>query len=199
MMRFYRKNRTFYNICLLFVLSGILFGIFLTAKGGLARTEKVGVFSNYYLHEYAYLVIDGKTLFWIVAKERSKWFFLLWALGLTGAGTWIAGIFPVIGGIWGGIFFAQAFLKQGMAGIGLALLFQFPHVLVYLPLFFWSLLQVMRKSRQIQKQRKAESVWGDHGVYLRRFFTAMAVLLLGILTESYVNSYLVQMLLRIFY
>ena len=198
-MRFYRKNRKFYLLCLLLAAVGIVAGILFAAKGGLSRIKKTGVFSNYYLHEYAYLTIDRAALFWIVAKERGKWFFLLWAAGMTGAGIWLSGFFPVLWGFFASVFFAQALLKQGLSGLALALLFQMPQALIYLPLFLWSLYQAAKKSAQIRTQKKTGAVQVEHRTYMRCFVTAFGILLLGILTESYGNSFLVQLILRIFY
>ena len=57
-----------------------LIHIFLAVK---CRTgnSAAGIFSPYYLKEYAYLDIDRRKLMLIVAKERGKWLLLLWALG----------------------------------------------------------------------------------------------------------------------
>ena len=110
------RAKKFYIRCLMFAVSGILAGIFFAVKGGLSGIEKPNVFSNDYLHEYACLAIDSKKLFWIVVKERGKWFFLLWAFGLTGAGVWASGIFPALWGFFGSVFFAQAFLKRQFFG-----------------------------------------------------------------------------------
>ena len=198
-MYLFRQNKKFYIRCLMFAVSGILAGIFFAVKGGLSGVEKPNVFSNDYLHEYACLAIDSKKLFWIVVKERGKWFFLLWAFGLTGAGVWASGIFPALWGFFGSVFFAQAFLKQGAAGLVLGILFQLPQILVYIPLFAWSLYQMTQKSRQIRNRKKMGIAGTVQGVYLRHFLAALAILLLGILTESYINSYMVQLILQIFY
>ena len=153
----------------------------------------------YYLKEYAYLDIDRRKLMLIVAKERGKWLLLLWALGFSTVGRFCIYLFPAVWGLIGTLFLAQAFAGMGIAGIGLGLLFQVPQILIYVPLFLWMMEEADKKSRQFAYLRKIGTAGKNNRRYFLCFFVALSVLFLGILTESYAGSGLVQMILRIVY
>ena len=85
------------------------------------------------------------------------------------------------------------------AGIGLGLLFQVPQILIYVPLFLWMMEEADKKSRQFAYLRKIGTAGKNNRRYFLCFFVALSVLFLGILTESYAGSGLVQMILRIVY
>lgn len=152
-----------------------------------------------YLKEYAYLDIDRRKLMLIVAKERGKWLLLLWALGFSTVGRFCIYLFPAVWGVIGTLFLAQAFAGMGIAGIGLGLLFQVPQILIYVPLFLWMMEEADKKSRQFAYLRKIGTAGKNNRRYFLCFFVALSVLFLGILTESYAGSGLVQMILRIVY
>ena len=148
---------------------------------------------------YAYLDIDRRKLMLIVAKERGKWLLLLWALGFSTVGRFCIYLFPAVWGVIGTLFLAQAFASMGIAGIGLGLLFQVPQILIYVPLFLWMMEEADKKSRQFAYLRKIGTAGKNNRRYFLCFFVALSVLFLGILTESYAGSGLVQMILRIVY
>ena len=197
-MRLKKPDQKFLLFCAISMLTGILAGIFLAVK---CRTgnSAAGIFSPYYLKEYAYLDIDRRKLMLIVAKERGKWLLLLWALGFSTVGRFCIYLFPAVWGVIGTLFLAQAFAGMGIAGIGLGLLFQVPQILIYVPLFLWMMEEADKKSRQFAYLRKIGTAGKSNRRYFLCFFVALSVLFLGILTESYAGSGLVQMILRIVY
>ena len=152
-MRLKKPDQKFLLFCAISMLTGILAGIFLAVK---CRTGNgaAGIFSPYYLKEYAYLDIDRRKLMLIVAKERGKWLLLLWALGFSTVGRFCINLFPAVWGVIGTLFLAQAFAGMGIAGIGLGLLFQVPQILIYVPLFLWMMEEADKKSRQFAYLRK---------------------------------------------
>ena len=116
-MRLKKPDQKFLLFCAISMLTGILAGIFLAVK---CRTgnSAAGIFSPYYLKEYAYLDIDRRKLMLIVAKERGKWLLLLWALGFSTVGRFCIYLFPAVWGLIGTLFLAQAFAGMGIAGTG---------------------------------------------------------------------------------
>ena len=175
-MRLKKPDQKFLLFCAISMLTGILAGIFLAVK---CRT--------------------GNKLMLIVAKERGKWLLLLWALGFSTVGRFCIYLFPAVWGVIGTLFLAQAFASMGIAGIGLGLLFQVPQILIYVPLFLWMMEEADKKSRQFAYLRKIGTAGKNNRRYFLCFFVALSVLFLGILTESYAGSGLVQMILRIVY
>ena len=99
-MRLKKPDQKFLLFCAISMLTGILAGIFLAVK---CRTGNgaAGIFSPYYLKEYAYLDIDRRKLMLIVAKERGKWLLLLWALGFSTVGRFCIYLFPAVWGLIG--------------------------------------------------------------------------------------------------
>lgn len=148
-MRLKKPDQKFLLFCAISMLTGILTGIFLAVK---CRTGNgaAGIFSPYYLKEYAYLDIDRRKLMLIVAKERGKWLLLLWALGFSTVGRFCIYLFPAVWGVIGTLFLAQAFAGMGIAGIGLGLLFQVPQILIYVPLFLWMMEEADKKADSLR-------------------------------------------------
>lgn len=195
-MHFQKPDKKFCLLLGLAFAAGFLAGLCLVAKGDLISTEKAGLFGDYYLHQYSYLDIDRTELAILVAKERGKWLLLMWALGFSGSGVFFVYLFAGVWGFLEAIFFAQAFLKKGIAGIGLAVLFGMPQLLIYVPLWIWFLWEVQKQSRICGRMKRMGTVNQNNRQYLLRLAAAGVGLLLGILTESYVNSWMIQQVLR---
>ena len=136
-------------------------------------------------------------LTFLVAKERGKWLLLMWALGFTGTGVFFVYLFAGVWGFLGAVFVAQAYIKRGIAGIGLALLFGMPQLLIYVPLWLWFLYAVQKQSIVCGRMKRMGAANKDNRQYLFKLAAASVGLALGILTESYVNSWIVQQILRL--
>lgn len=197
-MRLKKPDQKFLLFCAISMLTGILAGIFLAVK---CRTGNgaAGIFSPYYLKEYAYLDIDRRKLMLIVAKERGNGCCFWWALGFSTVGRFCIYLFPGSLGPDRDFISGTGVCRYGDAGIGLGLLFQVPQILIYVPLFLWMMEEADKKSRQFAYLRKIGTTGKNNRRYFLCFFVALSVLFLGILTESYAGSGLVQMILRIVY
>ena len=143
-MRLKKPDQKFLLFCAISMLTGILAGIFLAVK---CRTGNgaAGIFSPYYLKEYAYLDIDRRKLMLIVAKERGKWLLLLVGTRIQHGGRFCIYLFPAVWGVIGTLFLAQAFAGMGIAGIGLGLFISEPQILIYVPLFLWMMEEADKK------------------------------------------------------
>lgn len=196
-MGFQKPDKKFCLLIFLAFAGGFLGGVLLVAKGGVISAEKAGLFSDYYLYQYSYLDINRMDLTFLVAKERGKWLLLMWALGFTGTGVFFVYLFAGVWGFLGAVFVAQAYIKRGIAGIGLALLFGMPQLLIYVPLWLWFLYAVQKQSIVCGRMKRMGAANKDNRQYLFKLAAASVGLALGILTESYVNSWIVQQILRL--
>lgn len=197
-MHFEKPDKKF---CLLIVLAytaGVLFSIFLMKNGERPAAEKAGLFSDYALNQYSCLEINRKELMCIVAKERGKWLLLMWAVGFTWAGVYLVYAFSAVWGFFCGILVMTSFLRKGIWGIVLALLFGMPQMLIYIPLWLWFLYIIHEKSSLCRKMKKIGAVSRNNQQYVIFLLAGAGVLVLGILTESYLNSWIIQQVLRMF-
>lgn len=191
-----KPGKKFLLLMLFVFMAGAAAGVFLFGHGGNAYVEKAGIFSDYELKQYAYLDIDRKELTCMVARERGKWFLLMWAVGFTWTGIfWVYG-FSALWGFFTGILLSAAFLRKGIKGLGLLFLCGMPQMLIYVPLWVWLLHEVYKRSMLCRSMRKAGTVSKGWKQYIFCLAKGFAILLLGILTESYLNSWIVQQILR---
>lgn len=197
-MRIWKPDKKFCILLFLSFAAGAAIGFFLIRSKTIVLPQQAVVFGNYYLRQYARLDIDKAQLGWQIAKERGKWLLLLWALGFTWAGGYFVYIFCGIWGLFYAVLTAAAFGRMGIPGLGLLLLSGVPQILIYIPLWLWFLSEVQKKSRLCREVKKTGAVSGNNRKYLAVFLAGGGVLFLGILTESYVNSWILQQVLRSF-
>lgn len=197
-MRFKKPEKKFCLFLGLACAVGIAAGIFFAIQGKGIESEGVGIFSESMLRQYAFLEIDRQALFWMIAKERGKWLLLMWAAGFTGVGIYLVYLFAALWGFFGGILCACSFLEKGVWGLALLFLFGMPQSVIYLPLWIWFLSAVFEKSSLCRNMRKMGAASRSNRQYVMLMFAGGGVLVLGILTESYFNTWLIQQVLHVF-
>ncbi len=167
--------------CLLLLFSGLFVGI------GLVQMQKEaqfsGIFSEYFLNQYASLRIDTGKLLGYVGRCRAGQYMLLICLGGLSAASAALGILLFGVGILLGTVLSISALRLGLKGILICAMGVVPQIFFYIPAFGWVFLWVRRGGNSRKK-------------YLFLSLAGALFLLFGILTEVYVNPPLLQQLLR---
>ncbi len=166
---------------LLFFFCGILAGI--TVVQMQKSAALAGIFSEYFLNQYANLRIDSGKLLNYVGRYRCGQYFLVICCGvLPMAPAIFAGLVFLLGMAWGTALSISA-IRLGLAGILICAAGIFPQLFFYLPAFGWVLLWTMYGG----KNRKR---------YLCLVMAGFLFLLFGIGTEAGVNPLILQQILR---
>ena len=197
-MHSWKTDKKFRLLLLLAFAAGFLTGILLTQKTDILVTEKAGMFGDYYLGQYAQLEIDKMELLCLIVRERGKWMILMWALGFTAAGAAFVYVFSAFWGFLFAVVSCAAFCQNGMRGLGLLVLSGIPQMLIYVPLWLYFLQAVSEKSHACREMRIVGRISLKNRQYVMVLLCGILILFLGNLTESYLNSWLIQQVLHIF-
>lgn len=142
-----------------------------------------GIFSEYFLNQYASLKINTGRLFQYVGGYRGGQYALLVCCGALSAAPVLVGILLWgLGMSWGTMLSISA-LRLGFKGVLLCAAGVLPQLFFYLPAFGWVFLWVLKRGNNRKKY----------------FFLSVAgflFLLFGIGTEVFLNPLILQQILR---
>lgn len=179
----------------LFLLGGVI-GFWILSLQGETYLEHSGMLSEYFIRQYKYLDVDAGELFYYILEKRGIWPVLVWVLGYTVIGAAVAGICCGWLGILAGILLGVGTARFGIGGVFFCICAGLPQCLFYIPAWALLLAGVWQKWRR--RERKPFSLksidWRYGGVLL----CTTVLFLLGILTESYINPWLMQWVLQFF-
>lgn len=166
---------------LLLFFGGILAGtLFVQAQKSSAFA---GIFSEYFLNQYASLQIDYVKLFRYVGSCRlGQYAFLVCCGSLAGAPLLCGGIVFALGMTWGTVLSIST-LRLGFKGVLICAAGVMPQLFFYVPAYGWILLWVLKKG---QSRRK----------YLFLAAAGFFFLFFGIVAEVYLNPEFLQQILR---
>lgn len=167
--------------CLLLFFAGILSGILFVHT--LNDDFFAGIFSEYFLSQYAALEIDGRKLFRYVGSYRCAQYALVTCCGAVAAAPVLLGIFLFFLGMTWGTMISVSTVCLGLKGVLICVAGVIPQILFYLPAFGWLLLWFWNGG----SSRKKYIFFAGAGFFF---------LLSGIVTEVYLNPLLLQQILR---
>lgn len=166
----------------LFLAAGFFAGILsANLQPGLYIAD-MGIFSGYFLEQYAAAEIRMPDYLWYVARVRAVPLLFAGAAGCTRFKKAAAAVFLLWTGFCGGLLFAAAVMKLGIRGILLCLLAMVPHFAFYAMACFvllWYLYNYPEIRWDLSKTA---------------FFLLSAAV--GVLLECYVNPVLMQFFVR---
>lgn len=141
-----------------------------------------GIFSEYFLSQYASLKLDAGRLLRYVGSCRIGQYFLVVCCGTLQVASLLIGVLLFALGLCWGTMLSISTIQLGMKGILLCVSGIFPQIFFYLPAFGWMILWIRKKGSS--KHRYA-------------FLTVAGFLFLlfGIGTEVYVNPSILQYIL----
>lgn len=166
-------------ICLFF--AGMMGGIFFVQ--GQEHTAFAGIFSEYFLNQYAALKIDYEKLFRYIGSYRFGQYALVICCGALPVASYLIGILvAALGMVWGTMISIST-IRLGLKGVLICMAGVIPQIFFYVPAFGWIFIWIWKRGSSRKK-------------YL--FLAAAGILFLafGILTEVYINPLILQQILR---
>ncbi len=184
--------------CLKYLFFGSFFiGILLANLSGSQKLLDYGVFNTYFLKQFEYSSISYTDLFLYILEARAPVFLLLVLLGITEFWYPMHFLFVMWNGGALGFLFVSGISNLGIKGILLVILSLVPqylfYVILYLILFF-----AQQRIHAEGGQASAGLSRGRWVMYLISSGLALALLILGILTETYLNPGIMKNILKIF-
>lgn len=176
----YRRTITS-GTCLVLFFAGLLAGILFVQT--LDDSGYAGIFSEYFLSQYASLRIDHKRLLWYVGRYRiSQYVFLICCMALPAAPMLLCGLLFLLGMTWGTLISVST-VRLGLKGVLICAAGILPQIFFYLPAFGWVLLWILRQGSSRKK-------------YLFLALAGFFFLFFGLITEAYLNPLILQQILR---
>lgn len=166
---------------LILFFCGILVGV------TFVQTQKnsafAGIFSEYFLNQYASLQIDFMKLFRYVGSCRLGQYAVLVCCGsLAGAPLIYGGFIFLLGMTWGTVISIST-LRLGLKGVLICVAGVFPQVFFYIPAYGWMVLWILKRGTSRRK-------------YLFLAAAGFFFLFFGIVAEVYLNPGFLQQILR---
>ncbi len=179
-MLFYRRNIN-PAVCMTLFFVGMLGGILLVQ--GQEDTVFAGIFSEYFLNQYASLKLDYEKLFGYIGSYRSGQYALFVCCGALALAPYLLGIFICFLGMSWGTMISVSTIRLGMKGVLLCVVGIVPQILFYIVAFGWVFLWVWKRGSSRKK-------------YLFLVAAGFFFLMFGIAAEVYINPLILQQLLR---
>lgn len=177
------------------ILLAFLAGILLANLSGKELLTNFGILNAYYLEQYTAHGIDCDRLFCIVLLERMKAVLAIVILGKLVRGRNLFFIVESILGAMFGFLLAAAVTNLGLSGMAVMLGAMFPQWLFYqADIFLYTKYRQEIETTVRYGRTEAKKWMASVGVFLMFAIT----FLLGVLTESYLNPYLLDKILKIF-
>ncbi len=185
-----KKNTTLF---FLIFLSGVICANVL----GIAAGRELGAMNEYFINRYMYADIQGRELFPFLFYKRIPEFFLMLVLSAGIYRTLVADVYICYIGFSVGFLSVIAIMNCGMKGILLMFGFFFPQWLFYAPVLVLWRYGLMRykgigKEHISMERKKAQHMKASAWIFL-----VLALFFMGLFTESYVNPFFLQKIVRI--
>lgn len=187
------------------VLAAFLGGILLANLSGKELLTTYGIMNTYFLNQYSYQAIDFESLFGHVLLERLKCAVFLFLLGKVLPGKPFTALVECSAVALLGFFMVVAITNVGTGGVGLILCGLFPQWIFYGVAFLMFALyrqdeRYLMRERNFRKEIMVGRKHLTGGKYVGAgvFVLVLLLLLLGIVTESYLNPILMEKILKIF-
>ena len=161
-------------------LACFLVGIVLANLLGADSFQKNGSLTRYYLKQFQYTDIQSQELLWHVGCNRVVLFLGLLVFGTIPKGKLIHVLFVAWSGFAYGYFCVITISAFGAKGLLLCLLALFPQFLAYVPAYFGLV--------RLAEHRREHAGWRG----MAAIVLLLAVLIVGILLESYINPLILQ-------
>lgn len=166
---------------LILLFAGILAGVlFVQTQASMAFA---GIFSEYFLNQYAALSIQYERLFRYVGSCRmGQYAFLVCCCALSSAPVLYGALLFFLGMTWGTVL-SISILRLGAKGVLICVVGILPQIFFYIPAFGWTFLWILKGGSSRKK-------------YLILSAVGFFFLFFGIVAEVYLNPLILQQILR---
>lgn len=184
-------------------MAGFLIGIIYANMIGKKYMDSSGILSDYFLSRYKYFDIVNNNLFWYLLKQRIFPSVVLWITGITIMGIPAVWVYLTWYGFSGGMLISMAVMKFGFKGLILCLGGIMPQYVIYIPIMIILLQKVYQMSLSLYGGKFSQGNGGKTKKqiflnYLWNYFIIFVILLIGVILESYINPYILKIILKNF-
>lgn len=187
------------------ILVAFLGGIFLANLSGKELLTTYGIMNTYFMKQYSYQAVDCDGLFGHVLLERLKGAVFLFLLGKVLPGTVFRVSVEGLAAVVFGFLLVVSITNLGMGGAALTVCGLFPQWIFY-GIAFLIFAFYRQEERDLMRGRsfsmenltKRKSVTQRTYARVVLFMLVLVMLLLGIVTESYLNPLLMEKILKFF-
>lgn len=171
-------------------------GVLLANLYGKENLSQFGIFNTYYLQQFEYSKIDAADLFVYIIETRIPVLLVLAILGMTHYWLIIHMLFVAWNGAAIGFLFVSGISNLGLKAIPLVLVSLLPQYIFYVALY----ILLFELQRQLQNRNDYASGERNMGKMMMLLLGGIIIflLLIGILTETYVNPFILKKILKIF-
>lgn len=204
-MPVFKRYTSGQRIHLIYVfLFGFFLGVFLMNIWKSQLLTGTGFLDEEMLYQIKYTKIDCHVFFLYVLKKRLTLFLMLALLATTYLGVAVTYGAFVWFGFSTGMFMAAVLIRYGLKGIMLIFAASMPQYLIYVPTFWfllnwcYSICQILYFPGKIYEESRYR---GKKALFLSKGFQLvllLAVVIIGIVLESYVNPIVLSNLLKVF-
>lgn len=180
--------------------AGLIAGILVMNMGKSILLEDTGLFDEYTLYRMKYMTVDSSALFCYAFRKRMTVFVLVAVLATTYLGYVMCRAAAAWCGMSLGIFLTALSVRYGIKGLVLAAVCVFPQYLFYVP----AVVMMLGWCESLYRTIYSRGVSADGGgkkflmKELGRLGVIAALVILGCLSEGYVNPGLLTGYLKIF-
>lgn len=177
--------------------AAFLIGILLANLLGAEQLKQYGVFNEYFLKQFLYASVNYNDFLFYVAENRGMIFLLLLLFGVTRFGMPVHFLYIIWNGFSFGIAMVSVIVNFGVKGILVLCAFLLPQYLFYIPLYFMLFFFSFHCSEAMKNDRHTRQLFSKV-IWAVFFFGSMVILfIIGIMTESHINPYLIKKIIKI--
>ena len=169
-------------ICIVFVF-GFFAGIVYLNVFARSHLISLEIFDEYFLEQYSGNDLNTNTYIWYITKLRLFPVICLWVIAQTGYGRIAGALFLLWTGFASGMILTVSVFKLGIKGIIFCVVGMLPHFICYITVFIMLLLYLFNYPDTRWNSTKTVSV--------------ILFLLLGIITEAYINPVLLDIFIKL--
>lgn len=204
-MLFTKRYTSGQRIHLIYVfLFGFFMGVFFMNIWKSRLLTETGFLDEEMLYQLKYMQIDYHVFFLYVLKKRMTLFFMLLVFATTYLGVAVTYGSLIWFGFSSGMLMAAVLIRYGLKGILLICASMLPQYIIYVPVFWlllnWSyevcrILYFPARVYEENRYRSRRTLIMTKGM---QALVLLAVVIIGVLLESYVNPIILISLLKIF-
>lgn len=172
-------------------------GILLANLLGIEQLKQYSIFNEYFLNQLSYVSVNYNDLLFYIAENRGIMFVLLLVFSVTKFGIPVHFLYIIWNGFSFGIAMVSVIVNFGFKGILVLCAFLLPqylfYILTYIMLFYfsWQWTDIV-KNEKYRQPLFSKKIWAVC------FFIVMILLFfIGIMTESYLNPYIIKKIIKI--
>ena len=159
--------------------------------------EQISLLSDYLIQKYRAADINCGDLFWYCLRTRALPICYIWIFGLTMFGRLTGHLYVTWFGFSTGALLSIATMRFGAKGILLCIAGVLPQYLIYIPAMLVLLLLSANMSIRLYGLKGArQTVYGGRkkliGIYFVLFLLILMVCIIGAISESYVNPFILK-------